>query len=579
MRLRTSIILGAVGLFIVALLLAVVFGVRAVRKPPEVRTDSILEVKIVGEITDGPVSHPLWTLLGGAKNNVYDLRRAIDQAAADRRIRGILLEIGFNDLGWGSVEEIYASLQRFRKADKPIYTAIANDFVDEKNYYLALPASRLVMNPEAGLLVNGLYAEATFFRKALDKLYIKPEYIQFKEYKSAAEPFTRKDMSREFRESLEYVVRDIENRFVQAVAGIRKKTTAEVRAFMDSGLNTAPEAKQQGFIDDLGYREDVEKSLQETTPGGGKQQSREDELRIVSLRNYVRALDAVEEGKSRVGLVFASGEIASGESDPWDAIMGGDTVAGYIRSLRKDKAVKAIILRVNSPGGSAVGSDVIWREVRQARATGKPVVVSMGDVAGSGGYYISMGADRIVAQPSTITGSIGVVFGKLNTRGFFEWLGVTFDAVKTARNADIFSFVDSLTPEQEQRVRAWMSQVYNDFVSKAAEGRRKSFDAIESIAHGRIWSGAQAKDRALVDALGGLEEAVAQARQLAKIPQDEKIKFVIYPRRKTLWEVIFSGESPFAKTLQSRLSLIETPFFKSLQEAHVWMITPDVKIH
>ncbi len=586
MKRRTAITLGIVILFFVVVFLAIVLMIRSFRKPPEVKADSVLVVKIEGEIADSPVTNPFEEIFGEGHSNVYDFRRAIDHAATDSRIRAMILKIAPNSLGWAGAEELRASLHNFRKAGKPIDAAITTDFIGERDYYVALPASKIYLNPEAGLLINGLYAEVIFFRKALDKLYIKPQYIQYKEYKSAAEQFTRTNMSPQFRESLEYVVRDIESRFIRAVAEDRKKTPEEVQAFMDIGLATATEAKQQGYIDVIGHWSDVEDSLKKPAEGGkkadgtDKSASKDDkELRTISVRNYLKGIDEADSGKTKVGLVFASGLIASGESDSFNEVIGGDTFAGYIRELRKDKSIKAIILRVDSPGGSAVGSDVIWREVRAARAAGKSVVVSMGDVAASGGYYISMGADKIVVEPSTITGSIGVVFGKLDTRKFFDWLGITFDTLKTRKNADIFSSIDLLTPEQEQRVRAWMSQVYNDFVSKTAEGRKKPFDVIEPVAHGRIWSGAQAKDRALVDALGGINEAVNQMRQLAKIPANEKIRFVIYPKKKTLWDLIFGGESPFAQTPRTPLSFTDSPLFKQLQEPHLWMVAPEVRIH
>ncbi|HEV8132917.1 MAG TPA: signal peptide peptidase SppA [Acidobacteriota bacterium] len=594
---RTAIVLGIIVLVFVVVILAVVLMIHSFRKPPEVKADSVLVVRLQGEISDGPTTNPFEDLLGEGKDNVYDFRRAIDYATDDKRIRAVVVKLAPNSLGWAGAEELRGALQKFRKSGKPIHAFISTDFIEDRDYYVILPASRIVLNPEAGLLINGMYAEVTFFRKALDKLYIRPQYIQYKEYKSAAEQFTRTKMSPEFRESLEYVVRDIEDRFIQAVAADRKKTPDEVRAFMDRGLATAAEAKQQSYVDAIGHWSEEEdlvkqevaasastdgvkgKSGTQTAGSGSKEDKDKKDLHTISVKSYLKAVDEGESGKSKIGLVFAAGLISSGESDPFNDIMGGDTYAGYIRELRKDKSIKAIVLRVNSPGGSAVGSDVIWREVRAARAAGKPVVISMADVAASGGYYISMGADKIVVEPSTITGSIGVVFGKMDTRKFFDWLGITFDTIKTRKNSDIFSFIDLLTPEQEQRVRAWMSQVYNDFVSKTAEGRNKSFDEIEPLAHGRIWSGAQAKDRALVDVVGGLDEAVRQARQLAKIPAEDKVRFVVYPKKKTVFDLIFGGESPFARSAKTPLSFLDTPFFKSLQEPHLWMIAPDIRIH
>ncbi|HEY2931360.1 MAG TPA: signal peptide peptidase SppA [Acidobacteriota bacterium] len=577
MKRRTAVILGIVLVVIITVLLGVLWMIRSFTKPPEVKANSVLVVELQGEITDGPVSNPIQDLFNEGRPNVYDLRRAVDQASQDKRIRGIILKLGPNNLGWASAQEIHDALAAFRKSGKPVYASVAVETLGEKDYFLALPASRILLNPDTALMLNGMYAEVAFFRKALDKLYIKPQFIQFKEYKSAAEPYMRREMSPQFRESLEYVVRDIENNFVRAAASARHKSEQEIRAFMESGLSTAAEAKQRGLIDDTGYWHELENQLKKE---GGKSDKKDDseELRTISVRSYLKAMGTDESGKSRVGLVFASGVITSGESDPWDEVIGGDTVAGYIRTLRKDKSIKAIILRVDSPGGSAVGSDVIWREVREARSAGKPVVVSMGDVAGSGGYYISMAADRIVAEPSTITGSIGVVFGKMDTRGFFDWLGVTFDEVKTGKNADIFSFTKSLSPEQEQQIREWMSHVYNDFVAKAAEGRRKPFETIEPVAHGRIWSGTQAKDRSLIDAIGGFNEALRQAQQLAHIPAGEKVRFVTYPKKKSLFELLFSGDSPLAQLRSKPSSVMDLPLIKSLQDARLWMITPDIRI-
>ncbi|MBI3941182.1 MAG: S49 family peptidase, partial [Acidobacteria bacterium] len=243
---RRRVFWSGIILFFVVIFAAAALLIRAVTRPPEIRPDSVLEVSIAGEISDGPSHNPIQGLLREGRPSLYDLRRAIDAAAADRRIRAAVVTFQPNDLGWGSAEELYASLQRFRRAGKPLYAIAASDFIGDRDYYLALPASRIMLNPGMGVLVNGTYAEVMFFRKALDKLQVRPEYIQFKEYKSAGETFMRKEMSPEFRESLEYVIHDIENRFVQAVSAARARTPEQVRAFMDTGLTTAAEAKQQG---------------------------------------------------------------------------------------------------------------------------------------------------------------------------------------------------------------------------------------------------------------------------------------------------------------------------------------------
>lgn len=542
--------------------------------PPELSTGTVLSLEISGHLAEGPTESPLLDLLREEKINLFDVRQALGFAAKDPRIHGVLLEIGPLSLGWGAIEELRGELLKFRASKKPAHALLGGDFIEEREYYLATSASQIVLNPEAGALLNGLLAEVSFYRKALDKLRIEPQFIQYKEYKNAAEPFSREHMSPYFREALDTVLTDIQGRFVHAVSTSRKLETARILQVLNAGLWTAPMAQQQGLVDQLGYRDEVEQAL------AAVQQKDKKVFRSVSVAEYLRAArDRFTPGRDRphIGLVFATGVISSGKSEAFSDILGGRTVSEYLRKLRKDEKIKAIVVRVDSPGGSAVGSDMVWREIRLAREAKKPVVVSMSSVAGSGGYYISMAADAIVAQPSAITGSIGVVFGKLNLRRFFEWLGINVDQVKKAENADMLSGYSSLTPGQEVRVRLWMEQVYEDFVNKVARGRNSSAEKIEAIAKGRIWTGLQAKERGLVDELGGMEKALEIAKQKVGIKKDEEVQLVIYPRKKTLWEALAAGELPL-RSLRARLDSL-VPEWKPASQPQVWLLSPEIRIY
>jgi len=326
----------------------------------------------------------------------------------------------------------------------------------------------------------------------------------------------------------------------------------------------------------LGYPEDSEAEMRKAAGLSTEKRER------IGARRYLSAAEELQEGE-QIGLIYALGAISSsGKSNSNPLSEGGimgPKLASIIHEAAEDSRVKAIILRVNSPGGSAVGSDFVLRAVKAAKQK-KPVIVSMGDVAGSGGYWISMAADSIVAQPSTITGSIGVVFGKFNLTGLLEWAGANVDRVKVGQNADLMSQFKSFDPTQAKRIKAWMTEVYDDFVRRVAEGRGLTYEVVEPIAHGRVWTGAQAKERKLVDALGGLDTAIEIAREKAHIGKDAKVYLRRFPRRKGIWEFLSDGEFPMLRLLAG-----ETSLNRRLQEAlsewetvRPWAIAPEIRI-
>jgi protease-4 len=544
---------------------------------PEVKKGSILVVRFEGDIEEASSEHFLSFLRGsgGSFVTLYELRRLVEAAAKDDRIAGVLVEIGNIGSGFASVEEARGLLSRLRDK-KRVVAVLVGDFVGEKDYLLATAADRIVLSPQSGLLLNGLAAEVTFFRGTLDKLHVEPQFFMFKEYKSAAEPFINREMSKPMRESLESMLGDFYSRFLGEVADRRAQSADSLRALFDKGGLTAREGLEAKLVDALGYPEDAEQELRKAAGLDLEGRQR------IGARPYASAMEEAPEGE-QIALIYGLGAIsASGKSNAnplSESGIMGPKLAGIIHEAVEDSRIKAIILRVNSPGGSAVGSDFVWRAVKAARRK-KPVIVSMGDVAASGGYWISMGADSIVAQPSTITGSIGVVFGKFNLSGLFAWAGANVDRVQVGRNADLMSEFKSFDANQASRVKAWMTEVYEDFVRRVAEGRGLTFEAVEPIAHGRVWTGAQAKERKLVDALGGLDTAVEIARDKAQIAKGAKVSLRRFPRRKGLLEALSEGEFPMVRLLAGELGL-DRMLRESLSEWETlrpWAIAPEIRI-
>jgi protease IV len=568
---------------IILLALFILFGITAFSvywltrpRTVEVRQNSVLEVHLEGGLPELPPTSPVEQIFDSDKVSVIDLNRLLREAAKDQRIAALYLEIQPLVTSWAQLEEIRAFLQEFRKSKKKIYAKLAVDMAQEKELYLASTANEIYLNPDAGLLINGLEAEISFYRRMMDKLKIEPQFLQFKEYKSP-EVFTREKMTPEIRSMLEGVLMDVQERFIQTVTADRKIDSAHFRQLIQNGIFPAPLALQEHLVTALGYEDEIQSKLMVDKAGGGK------EYRSISASDYLKAVRdrSPASRRYRVALVGGLGQIIAGSSDElWGNLIGGETLARRLREVRQEKDIKGVLFRVDSPGGSAVGSDKIWREVQLLEKAGKPVVVSMAGVAGSGGYYIAMGARKIVAQPSTITGSIGVIIGKFNVRGLFEqWLGITVDKVKLAENADLLSPVTSLSQQQKEQIRHWMEDVYNNFVRKAAQGRGMKFEDLEPKAHGRIYTGSQAKQLKLIDEVGGLNTALSLLKKELRIPEGEDVDLVLYPKPKTLWQRITEGDlfkvsspmTPLDSFLKQSLQVPETPA--------PWLLAPEVEIH
>jgi len=387
-----------------------------------------------------------------------------------------------------------------------------------------------------------------FFRGSLDKLGIYPDIYQIGKYKSAGDMFTQKKMTDAHREYINELLDELFNRYVNTIAQARKKTPDEVRTLIDNAPYDAAKAKEAGLIDDALYRDEVENQLKKQL--GYKDSDTFAPVRAVDYREVSPESLGLNEGE-RIAVVYATGEINSGSSQnspSGDQSIGSDTVAKALNDAAADKTIKAIVLRVDSPGGSGLASDIIWRAVEAANQK-KPVVVSMSDVAASGGYYISASASKIIAQPSTITGSIGVVAGKPVMRGFYDWLGISNEYVLRGKTAGMFRETEKFSDEERLKFEEWVKTTYYvQFVPKVAKGRKKDAQYIDSVAQGRVWTGAQAKDRSLVDEFGGLDKAIDVAKELAKIPANKGVERVIFPYPTTFLQQLLMGGNENSNT-------------------------------
>jgi protease-4 len=507
---------------------------------PAIRDNSVLVLKIGGPLPDYVAEDPMNRLVGRDERSLTSLLTQLRKAKADKRVKGLLVELDTTGAGWGKAEEIRDAIKDFRASGKPAYAYM--EFGTNKEYYIATACDRVYVAPIGDLMIVGLAADVMSLGGSLEKLGIKADFYQIGKYKTAPEQYTRKEMSEANREVLNAVLDDFYGRFVQTIAESRGKSAEDVRALIDNAPLDAREAKAAGLIDDTKYRDEVEEELRKRLAYKG-----EEKLRKVAESDYRRvAPDSVGlGGTERVAIIYASGPIMSGSSTDGGAfggpMVGSDTVAKALMDARDDKTIKAVVLRVDSPGGTSYASDIIWHAVEAVKQK-KPVVVSMGDVAASGGYYVSMTANKIVAEPSTLTGSIGVFAGKPVMKGFYDWIGVNNEYVTRGKNAAIFRETEPFTDEERKKFESMLNSFYwDDFLPKVAQGRGRDREYVHSVAQGRVWTGTQAKERGLVDEFGGLDRAVEIAKQLANIPADKHVRRVVMPAPRTFFERIFGG--------------------------------------
>jgi protease-4 len=551
-------LLAAAGLFF--LLLEDVGGTSV-----EVPGRGYLEVRLSGSVAEIAPPDAWTTILFGTKPlAVHDFWENLRKAKVDGRIQAVLLRIGLLQCDWAKANEMREAILDFRRSGKKVYAVIEEAPDADMEYFVATACDRIVLHPLGWLGVNGLGGYVPFLKGALDKLGVRAEFEHVEEYKTAYNMFTEKGFTPAHREEMESYYSDLFAQYVATVAKARGKTEAEFRALIDRGFFQGIKAKEAGLVDDCLYEDEVEGLL-----------SRDGRpLAPVRFDDYTRVKPAsvgLETGRSKVALIYAVGTIMTGESMP--QVLGGSTVARWIRTARKDPSVRAIVLRVDSPGGSSVGSDVIGREVALARKA-KPVIVSMSDVAGSGGYWIAMSATKIVAQPQTLTGSIGVLAGKFSLDGLLAKLGITSERLVFGEKADIFSPFRPFTADERKVLKEEILWTYEQFLTGAAAGRSLTRDEVDAVGRGRIWTGRQARDLKLVDELGGLTMALGMAKKEAGIDADEEVRLDVWPRKRSFWQSLFSrpGIGLGLKSASGREGILET--VRSMNQTRIWAIMP-----
>jgi protease-4 len=430
-------------------------------------------------------------------------------------------------------QEIRDAVTRFRSKGKRA-VAYAESFGEfgpaNTAYYLATAFDRIYIQPSGNIGLTGLGIRTPFLRELLDQFGIEPQMAFRREYKSAAYTFTEKEYTEPHREADQALLESLLSQIVEGIAQSRRLRPEKVLSLFEVAPFSARQALQEKLVDGLAYPDEVRSGLKKEAGKGS---------RFLGLPEYLKKKGGRSRGKKRIAFIYGIGRIALGRSryTPFGRfVMGAETVSKAFRSAAEDKKVRAIVFRIDSPGGSYVASDAIWRETICAKRAGKPVIASMGDVAGSGGYFIAMACDRIIAHPGTMTGSIGVVSGKMVTSGFWNRIGIHWGTLYTNRNADFWSDTRGYSEDQWKLIESRVDEVYEDFVSKAADGRGMDVESVKRSAKGRIWSGRDAKERGLVDELGGLHEAIRAAKAAAQIPEDEQVAIKVFPLRRPIWK-------------------------------------------
>src|SRR5579884_191319 len=557
--------LAAIG--VLAILIAVGVGVlfaKAVsgRHTASLADNIVLSVDLTGGLAEGAGEGPLARLVSGSKPTLRDFVEGLERARADGRVKGLYLRLGDDSIGLARVQEVRDAIHAFR-ADGKFVIAFADTFGElgpgTRPYYLATACDEIWLQPMGDLGLTGLYAEQPFFRGTLDLLGVGADFEHREQYKTAMNMLTDTKMTAPQREEVEALVNSAAGQIVKGIAADRHMSEAAVKAAIDGGPYLAVEAADAHLVDRLGYSDEATARARERAGTGAK---------LVSLKTYLDRAGRPHTSGPEIALIFGDGLIVRGGGSegllPSNAEMGAQAIARAFRDARGDSHVRAIVFRIDSPGGSVVASETIWREVERTSKSGKPVIVSMGDVAGSGGYYVAAPADKIVAEPATLTGSIGVLAGKLVLSGLFNKIGVTTDAAQFGANAGMFSETSDFSPQARQRLNDFLDRIYMGFKQHVATGRHMTAEQVEAVAKGRVWSGEEAKARGLVDELGGYETALRLAREAAKLPADAAVKVVVYPKNNEVFERLFERlvgtdrDTPTSTALSEPLRLTQS---------------------
>ena len=510
-------------------------------REPSVPANATLVLRVGGSLAELAPADVVGYLRGSKTPTVRAVVDNLRKAKVDPRVKAVLLKpTGFGSPFWAKVQEVRDAVLDFKKSGKPVYAYLENG--GDREYYLATAADKVFLMPSTPLDLVGVATYELFLRGTLDKIGAVADLHRVGQYKTAVNTFREKGYTAAHKEMDESMNRDLYEQIVRGIADGRKKNEADVRGLIDDGPFLPEDALRAGLVDDVAYEDQVDDKLR-----GGEPR------RHLDTDDYARvSLSSIGLNRGpRIAVIYATGTINSGKSgyDPVNgAVAGADTLIEYIRQARRDSSVRAIVLRVDSPGGSASASDAIWRElvITRTERADRPLVVSMSDLAASGGYYIAMPAQVIVAQPSTLTGSIGIFGGKFVTGGVYEKLGAKIESTSIGRHAEINGPARPYNTEELKKLDEQLHSFYDQFVERVAESRHSTPEKIDALAQGRVWTGRQAKQNGLVDELGGLDRAVAVAKQRAKIAADSDVEIVVYPPRKSFYELLsdqFSGSS------------------------------------
>jgi protease IV len=496
----------------------------------------ILTVDLTQAPAEGSRENRLLRLLVGAEPTLRDVLDGIEAASGDPRVKVLLARVGDDELGLAKIQELRDAIAAFRAKGK-FALAFADSFGEfgpgTRPYYLATAFDEIWLQPMGNVGLTGLYAEVPFFKGTLDLLGIAPEFDHREEFKTAMNSLTETKMTPPHREEVDALLASISGQIIHGIAEGRKLPEAEVREAIDRGPLLADEARQAKLVDRLGYRDEVIGYARSRAGSGAE---------LTGLTTYLDRAGRPHSEGSTIALIYGTGLIqrAASSANPLTEsnVMAANEITRAFRSAVRDPSVRAILFRIDSPGGSVVASESIWREVVFARERGKPVVVSMGDVAGSGGYYVAAAADKIVAEPATLTGSIGVLAGKLVVSDLFRKLGMSTDSAQIGANAAMYSSTSDFSTRAHSRLEAFLDETYRGFKDHVATGRHMTQDEVEEVAKGRVWSGEDAKTRRLVDELGGSAVALRLAKEAAKLAPDAAVKLTVFPREKEPFEII-----------------------------------------
>lgn len=489
---------------------------------------NVLELNVYGELVEyKPKLNLLQRYLAKPPTCFSDLIFALKEAEEDEHIKACLVKIGYHNLGWGRTQELREAIISFRARGKKAFA-----FLEEAGsleYFLACACDEIIVPPTQSLDLVGLLSEVIFFKGTLDKLEIKPEFFQAGKYKSAVEPYIRNSMSKEHREALEELLTSIYDELVKAIAQSRGIEKEKIKKIIDNAPYLAEEALSKKLIDKVLYLDQLEEHLEEIIG---------EPVRKISADYYYRLRTLARAGienlrrTPRLALVYGTGIIHLDEESgfsQWDETLSAENMVKSLKTIRENKHIQAVIFRIDSPGGSGFASDLIWREL-SLLAESKPLIVSMADVAASGGYYLAMPANHILAQPTTLTGSIGVIAGKINLRGLYHKLGMKKEQVKRGENADLYSDYSFLEGKKKTKIKKEVEFFYKDFVEKVAQARKLKKRELERSAQGRVWTGKQALSLKLIDEFGGLRRAIELAKEKIGLRAEERVLIEIYPR-------------------------------------------------